>query len=151
MKFDTKRYAAVIENLTDVTEFVEACADDFGLDARKKCGLLLALEEAFVNVCNYAYPNGKGDVEISCGRNDNTFVLEIADKESPFDALSLPEPDLSPGISDRQIGGLGIHFIRTLSDSVSYRRENNRNLLRMSFERLKRVYHQNAGKFFQKE
>jgi anti-sigma regulatory factor (Ser/Thr protein kinase) len=40
---------------------------------------------------------------------------------------------LTLDIMDHQTGGLGIHFIRTLSDSVSYRRENDRNILRMEF------------------
>jgi anti-sigma regulatory factor (Ser/Thr protein kinase) len=62
-------------------------------------------------------------------------VLEIADTGKPFDVLSLPEPDITLDIKDRQVGGLGIHFIRTLSDGVSYRRENGRNILRMVFKR----------------
>jgi anti-sigma regulatory factor (Ser/Thr protein kinase) len=36
---------------------------------------------------------------------------------------------------DRQVGGLGVHFIRKLTDRVSYRRENDRNILRLEFQR----------------
>lgn len=134
MIFATKQYAAKVENLAGVNDFVEKCADSFGLDAQKKFGLLLALEEAFVNICSYAYPDGEGDAEISCKGDGDVFVLEIADSGSPFDVLSLPEPDVTLDLMDRQIGGLGIHFIRTLSDSVSYRRENERNVLQMEFK-----------------
>lgn len=136
MTFGKKQYAAKVENLTAANEFVAECADRFSLDATKKFGLLLVLEEAFVNICSYAYPDGNGIVELSCEDNDNVFVLEIADRGKPFDVLSQPDPDTTSDILDRQIGGLGIHFIRTMSDSVNYRRENNRNILRMAFKRL---------------
>lgn len=133
MKSDTKLFAARVENLSAVNAFVEKCADRFGLDAKKKFGLLLALEEAFVNICSYAYPDGEGAAEVSCECCAAGFVMEISDKGSPFDVLSLPDPDTTSEIMDRQVGGLGIHFIRTLSDRVSYRRENGHNVLRMEF------------------
>lgn len=129
----TKRYAAKLVNLADANNFVDECADFCGLDVQKKFGLQLALEETFVNICSYAYPDGDGDAEISCAFDSETFVLEIVDSGKPFDLLSLPEPDVTLDLMDREIGGLGIHFIRTLSDNVSYRRENGRNILRMVF------------------
>ncbi len=135
MGTDTKCIAARVENLNGANEFVEECADLFGLPAKKKFGLLLALEEAFVNICSYAYLDGDGDVEISCVAGEDSLVLEMADRGKPFDVLSLPDPDTTLDIMDRQVGGLGIYFIRTLSDGVSYRRENDRNILRMEFRR----------------
>lgn len=127
--------AATVENLALVTEFVEAAADRFGLDTKKKFGALVALEEAFINICSYAYPNGEGEAELACGDDGDAFLLEIADKGAPFDVLSLPEPDTSLDIMDREVGGLGVHFIRKLSDSASYRRENGQNILRLVFRR----------------
>lgn len=127
--------AAVLDNLASAIEFVEECADRSDLHESKKYAPALVLEEAFVNICSYAYPDGAGDAEISCGGDGNVFVLEIADRGSPFDVLSLPDPDITLGIMEREIGGLGVHFIRKLSDSVSYRRENDRNILRMEFKR----------------
>lgn len=41
---------------------------------------------------------------------------------SAYDPLSTPEPDLLADIDDRGIGGLGIHFVRQLSDEVRYER-----------------------------
>ena len=56
MKFDKMRCMAKVENLAEVTEFIEGCADRFGLEVKKKFALLVAVEEAFVNICSYAYP-----------------------------------------------------------------------------------------------
>ena len=125
------RCNAIVENLDQAIGFVEGRADDFDLDAKKKFGLLVAVEEAFVNICHYAYPTGQGEVALSCKMAGGEFAVEIADAGSPFDILSLPAPDTTADIMDRQIGGLGVFFIRKLTDEVSYRRENNLNILRM--------------------
>ena len=135
MDFETLCTTASLENLNRAVAFVEGKAEQFGLKQKKKFGAILAFEEAFVNICRYAYTQGEGDVILTCGSEGNLFVLEITDMGSPFDLLSLPEPDLTSDIMERKIGGLGVHFIRKMSDSVSYRREQNRNILHMAFKR----------------
>ncbi len=132
MAADKMITAAKVENLETVIGFVEECADRCALDAKKKFGLLVAVEEAFVNVCHYAYPRGEGDVGLFCGCGTDGFVVEITDRGVPFDILSIPDPDTTSDIMDRQIGGLGVHFIRKLTDDVSYRREDGRNILRIA-------------------
>lgn len=127
--------AARVECLPEVVAFVEAEADRFGLDAKKRFGLTLALEEAFVNICHHAFPEWAGEAELACDHEDDVFILEIADTGVPFDLLSLPPPDLTADVMTRSIGGLGVHFIRTFSDQVSYHREAGRNILRMGFHR----------------
>ena len=133
MKPDTIIFAARVANLDAANAFVEACYDRFNLHPEKKFSVLLALEEAFVNICHHAYIDGAGDIEISCQLENEAFVLEIADKGKSFDMLSLPAPDTTLDIEDRPIGGLGILLIRTLSNSADYRRDDDRNVLRMVF------------------
>ena len=134
MEFEKTSCVAKVQNLSLVTEFVEECADRSNLEAAKKYGLLIAVEEAFVNVCSYAYPDGEGELEIICGADKNGFVLEISDSGLPFDITLLPDPDTTLDVMDRDIGGLGVFFIRKFSDEVSYRREKGRNILRLSFK-----------------
>jgi len=131
MKNETLNCPARVENLDMVVAFVEEAADRFNLETPKKFGLLIAIEEAFVNVCHYAYPQTEGDVSISCENDNNAFVLEISDSGEPFDVLSLPEPDTSSDLMDREIGGLGVFFIRKLTNDVSYRRGGAQNILRL--------------------
>ncbi len=133
MKIDTRRYPARVNDLPAVTEFVAACADRFGLDGQAKFGLLLALEEAFVNICRYAYAGGVGVAELSCESEGDAFVLDISDWGKPFDVLSLPEPDTTADLAHRPLGGLGVHFIRKFSNRVTYHRDGDRNVLRMVF------------------
>ncbi|ADW19302.1 ATP-binding region ATPase domain protein [Desulfobulbus propionicus DSM 2032] len=135
MSVDTFRVAARVERLAEAIAFVEDKATHFGLGPNKRFGLTLALEEAFVNICHHAYPDGQGEAELACDGDGDAFVLEIVDSGVPFDLLSLPEPDRASNISERAVGGLGVHFIRTFADSVRYHREGGRNILRITFNR----------------
>ena len=91
------------------------------------------MEEALVNIIKYAYPDGNGDMEISCILNgQDQFVVEIADTGIPFNALSVADPDIASGVEERKVGGLGIYFIKTLMDDVAYTREDGKNILRMT-------------------
>jgi len=116
-----------------VTGFVDGCAAGSGIVIQRLAVLQLVVEEVFVNVCNYAYPAGEGDVQFCCWVDGDAFVLEVRDGGLPFDPFNFPPPDTSLDLLDRGIGGLGIHFVRTLSDRVAYRREDDRNILRMEF------------------
>ncbi len=131
MDADTLTRPAKVEHLEEMQGFVECCADRCALDPRKKFGLLIAIEEAFVNVCHYAYPDGRGEVELACYCTGDSLVVEITDRGLPFDILSLPDPDTKGAIMEREIGGLGVHFIRKMSDEVTYRRQDGCNILRV--------------------
>ncbi len=129
-------FAAQVEKLADIEQFVDACAERFLLDAKKTFGLHVAVEEVFVNICNYAYPDEEGEVSMSTGIEDDALVLEISDHGIPFNILVLPEPDTSLNIEDRTIGGLGGYFIRRLTDNVTYRREDGKNILKLVMRRI---------------
>ncbi len=96
----------------------------------------LAIEEAYTNICKYAYPDNPRDAEIICEFvGEGTLVIELADSGEPFDITAADIPDLTQSVEDRSIGGLGGLLIREMSDETAYRREGNRNILRLTFRR----------------
>lgn len=107
----------------------------YGLDA-ETCGRInLVLEEALVNVVDYAYPTGtEGKIELTArhATAPDRLIFEIFDRGVPFDPTQAPEPDLEASAEERPIGGLGIFMVRTLSDGVTYRRDGDRNILTIS-------------------
>lgn len=122
---------AMIEHLEILLGFVSEHAKEQGFISDMLKKIELATEEALVNVFNYAYPDKHdGEVEVSCGLDDNNrFVIEIMDSGTPFNPLSLSQPNLTEDVSERPIGGLGIHLIKKMMDEVEYRREGNNNIL----------------------
>ena len=127
------RYEARIENLEEILRFVADYAGELPWATLRLTDIELVLEEAVVNVCKYAYPEGTGQVEVRCEGDGTGLSIRIADSGVPFDVLNATEPDLSADILERQVGGLGCFLIRSMSDRVEYRREGGRNLLEMTF------------------
>ncbi len=129
----TLRVDASLDNLDRLIAFCEEEAAAAGMSPGMIGRLALAVEEAFVNICSYAYPQGGGFAELRSTATADGLEIEMADAGAPFDLLSLPDPDTSLSIDQRQAGGLGVHFIRHFSDRADYRREGGQNLLRMLF------------------
>jgi serine/threonine-protein kinase RsbW len=91
----------------------------------------LAVEEAITNAIVHGYheTGTEGEIAIRCQATKGIVEIQIEDMAPPFDPLSLPEPDLTSDINERQIGGLGIFLIRQVMDEIVYRYEKNKNIL----------------------
>ena len=124
--------SASLENLPEIMGKLLVTAADCGLSKAELGELELSVEEAIVNVCNYAHKENDGELELIADTGpDGRLAVQIIDNGVAFDPLSAPEPDLTVDIADRQIGGLGVFLIKKLMDDVSYRRENNKNILEL--------------------
>ena len=62
----------------------------------------------------------------------NVLTVRIEDDARAYDPLAAPPPDLDTPIEHRPIGGLGIHFVRTVMERVAYERRDDRNLVTIS-------------------
>jgi len=128
------KLAAIIENLDKFITFIHTCSVECGFEGKRVMEIELAVEEALVNIFNYAYPEREGQVEMKCAlKEGKKFVIEIHDKGIPFDGLSRPDPDTTADIGDREIGGLGIFFIKKVADEVRYSRNDDMNILTIVF------------------
>jgi len=121
---------AKLDNLYRFMDVVSRCAKEQGFTQKRINEIELAMEEALVNIFNYAYQDNTGDVEVICSLNNDLFIVDIIDSGIPFNVLSHKDPDLTSDISEREIGGLGVFLMKKLTDDIQYRRENEKNILR---------------------
>ncbi len=120
------------EEIADLVAAIETLGTEDGWSGDLTFRISLVVDELAQNVVDYAYNDTPGDVEIAVTSRDETVVIEIIDEGKPFDPLTdAPAPDLTSPIESRPIGGLGVHFTKTLMDDVTYRRESGRNRLRI--------------------
>ena len=119
-----------IEQIALLPEFVETVAREAQLDHEAVFNLNLALEEAVSNVIMYAYPEGtEGIVDIEAVVDGKRVSFVITDSGKPFDPTAKEEVNINTGMAERPIGGLGIHLVRTIMDTVSYERKGENNIL----------------------
>jgi anti-sigma regulatory factor (Ser/Thr protein kinase) len=122
---------AALKHLEELVGFDRQCAAAHGFPDRRIRQMELASEEALVNVMHYAYPEKQeGEVTVRCGTAaGGPFVIEIMDRGVPFQPGDVKAPDLTAGIAEREIGGLGVYLMRKMVDEVLYRREGDMNIL----------------------
>jgi sigma-B regulation protein RsbU (phosphoserine phosphatase) len=119
-----------ISSIPQLNAFIEEAAEEMGLDPSVTMELNLAIEEAVVNVMDYAYPAGKkGTVEIGLSANEERLKITIKDSGVPFDPTVKDDVDTTLSAEERPIGGLGIFLVRQLMDSINYERINGQNIL----------------------
>ena len=119
-----------VQQVPRLAEFIDEVCETAGLDMATTMKLNLAVEEAVVNVMNYAYPQGTvGDIYIVVQVDNNQLEFIISDSGTPFDPTTKAEVDTTLSAEERTIGGLGIHLVRNIMDSINYERVNGKNIL----------------------
>jgi len=137
-KIDPKLYYRSILLNNDVQEvpmltvFIDGICDDMQLDNMARSAVQLAIEEAVVNVMNYAYPEGThGHLLLEVTQVDDEMRFVLRDRGQAFDPTLAPDVDVKDYVAKRSVGGLGIHLVRHYMDSVRYERIDNKNVLTM--------------------
>ena len=86
--------------------------------------LQLVLDELLVNVVNHGSAGGETVPQIQLMLRhlpeEQRLVVQIRDNGIPFNPFALAEPDTDLSIEERELGGLGIFFVRALAQSFSY-------------------------------
>ena len=119
-----------VQEVPRLNVFVDEVCEDMGCDMETTMRMNLAIEEAVVNVIDYAYPSGTvGSVDINVTVYDNHMEFVISDSGTPFDPTKKEDVDISLPVEERRIGGLGIHLVKQLMDKISYERKDGRNVL----------------------
>lgn len=132
--------AFTIDAVAQCTEFASVQARQAGFAAPRVDEIELVVEEVVANICHYSYGDRIGIVELVCRVAEGPRLeLEFADAGQPFDMFAIAAPDLAVDIDQRGLGGVGVPMMRALVDRASYRRDGERNLLRLVFHRACRL------------
>ncbi len=119
-----------IHEVSKLNAFQKSFYEKLNIEKSLARRLQLAVEETVVNVIDYAYPIGiNGDITVKMMWDGNTLKIVVVDTGVMFDPTLVETPDTSLMVEERRVGGLGIHLVRKLMDSVNYEREDGKNIL----------------------
>ena len=119
-----------ISEISKLNQFVEEIGEEFSLSPAIVFNLTLVLEEAVVNVINYAYPKEEHEsIYLSARLHEGSIVLVLTDTGVEFDPTLAPEADITLSAEERPIGGLGIFLIRQIMNEVKYELIDGKNIL----------------------
>lgn len=120
------------EDLNAVLDFIESMLQANGCPLEIQITIAVAVEEIFVNIASYAYAASEGEATITCMVKQDELrciVIEFRDSGSPYNPLLREPPDITLSVQERDIGGLGIFIVKNTMDDVTYRYENQQNIL----------------------
>lgn len=127
LQADTRLLSGLKQQLVDAAAAAGWSGDDLNR-------FELVVEEAVINIMLYAYPEGSGSLTVELQQGEGHLLqLQLEDQGPPFNPLEPRELDLSAPLEERSIGGLGVHLVQSLSDGMSYQRENGNNRLELLF------------------
>ena len=119
-----------VHQVSELSGFIKSVTEKLDIDPSLAGQLRLAVEEAVVNVMEYAYPAGvEGEVTIKVMSDGHRLKVVIIDNGVSFDPTLVEKADTTLSVEERPIGGLGILLIRELMDSFYYERVDHHNIL----------------------
>jgi phosphoserine phosphatase RsbU/P len=120
-----------IDELPELVTRVEALMERWSIPAKIINDIHLSIEELVSNINFYAFDDGvEHQIVIEFSRTYEGIVILIEDEGKPFDPVNdTAEVDLTLPAEERQVGGLGVHLVKTLMDKVDYRRTGNKNIV----------------------
>lgn len=112
-----------IEELYKLNDFINEIIGkpDFQVD--------LILEEVFVNIVSYSKTDS---IRVNASLENSLLTIEFIDKGVEFNPLLNETPKMPESIDDAEIGGLGIHLTKELSDDIEYDRIAGENHLKIT-------------------
>jgi anti-sigma regulatory factor (Ser/Thr protein kinase) len=121
------------EDVRSAAEMVERFAAEHCVTSRIIHDIAVTLDEVLTNIIAYAFEPGEhSEILVCLAWRPGEMQLTVEDAGKPFDPLQAPRPELGTPLHARKVGGLGIHFIRSLMDEVAYERVDGRNRLKLA-------------------
>ena len=122
-----------VEQLEELAGILETVSEEWDIPVKVSLNLNLVLEELITNIIFYGYDDKNEHlIYIRLYKKDNEIEIQIEDDGKEFNPLLVAEPDIDESIENRKIGGLGIHFVRKIMDSMNYRRSDDKNILTLT-------------------
>ena len=123
-----------LARVEDLNASLEAVLARHGISEDLRADVRLIVEELASNVLKYGGdPQGipQHELSVNITIEDDLLKLDFRDTGAAFDPTAVRAPDLDANILERDAGGLGLHLVRNLAESVRYRREEPYNRLEL--------------------
>ena len=120
-----------LESLDTLNGFVHQIIQNSPCTEQQQIQIDLVVEELFVNIVNYAYPDSMGLVQVECKLSGDAgqVIIQFKDQGIEFNPLARKEIDVHDEFERRPVGGLGIYLAKKYTNSIEYERADGSNVL----------------------
>ena len=136
----SRKMSVVLENnleeLSVLTQMLQAFLRPYQMPSGALYALELSLEEILVNIVSYAYDDDEShEIHFKVDVDTDMIAMKFIDDGRPFNPLAAEKEATRAPLSENGDGGLGINFVRQMRDMMEYQRKEDRNILRIWFQR----------------
>ncbi len=123
-----------IDSVAELYRFSEDIMAASGIDESVRFPVHLAMEELFVNLVHYN-PGARRDIMVDVETAGGKVTVTITDQDAAeFDVTRQRPVDTGASLSERKPGGLGLHLIQHMVDTLEYDYRDGRSRIRFSKE-----------------
>lgn len=116
-------HEVTVDDLGQIRHYVRDTAVARGAKKAAVDELVVAVNEAVVNIVRHGYQNVPGEIEVTVVCSRGAVEVILLDYAPGFDPTTVPSPDTSLPLVERPRGGMGVHMMRTFCDGLSYRKD----------------------------
>jgi anti-sigma regulatory factor (Ser/Thr protein kinase) len=126
----TIQIPADVREIERLNQLVRQFGELHQVPSRALYAVNLALDELVTNVILYGYDDPTGhEVLVRIDVEAGKLTASVHDDGKTFNPLEIAVPDLNATLQQRELGGLGIHLVRSLMDDVRYAQQSGKNVL----------------------
>ena len=92
--------------------------------------MMITSDEIWSNIVNYSNAT---TASLKLRRDGDTVFFDFTDNGIPYDPTKAETPDTTLSADEREIGGLGLHMVRSMTSSIQYTYSDNCNKLTLGF------------------
>ena len=127
-----KPFSRDVDNLSELYRFAEEIMQGDGIEDSVRFPIQLALEELFVNLVTYN-PKARRDILVAVTTDKGAVTVTLTDHDAAeFDVTRKRDVDTGASLEERQPGGLGLHLIQHMVDTLEYDYRDGRSKIRFS-------------------
>lgn len=121
-----------ISEMPKIIDHFESFARDNNLSNVSVQKFNIVLDELLNNIISYAFKDDQGHhILVKFQLKYLRLIITIEDDGIPFNPFRTESPDTELSITERNLGGLGIHIVKNLVDEYHYIRQSNRNVINL--------------------
>lgn len=115
-----KKFTRSYDSLEKIFEFTERFFDTETINESVRFPVHFVMEELFTNMVKYN-PGNSNDILLGIDKTDSSVTISITDYDvDPFDVTEERDVDIESALTERKVGGLGLHLIKKMVDSLDY-------------------------------
>ena len=119
MTDNERRFAVVPDkaSISQVSDFFDTCVEEYEIPMRVGYSLKVVTDEIFSNIVYYSKAN---NAEVVFINEAEKVTLVFVDDGIPYNPMESEEPDITAGVEERSIGGLGLFMVKKMAEQVQY-------------------------------